>query len=1020
MVRVLIATLVVGLSLVCGAAMAQEIERAPTPDWVLPLPQLNAPSSSDDAPIRMLAVDEQIRLDAEGVHTFYLRRIQIQTPEGLSYVSTVSGVWSPGRETLQVHEVRIIRGDQVIDALEGQTFQTLRREDNLESSMLDGQLTATLQPRDLRVGDILETAFTIHDNGGVLAPHREALSQLSSGLPVAYYRMRASWPSDFALRAVATAPWADVRPQREGRNWLFQIEARDVAPEHIPENLPGRFQLTRTTQITDMSAWGDVSKLMAPLYARSSTLEEGSPLLAEIERIRNENATDADRASAALRLVQDQVRYLALSMGEGGYVPMTADEVWRSRYGDCKGKTVLLLALLHGLGIEAEAVMVSTESGDGLPDRLPVVGWFDHVIVRATVDGRTYWMDGASVGDRSLADLTPPSYRWALPVRSEGADFIAIEQPSPSLPDLEQVLDVDASAGLDAEAPVVMDFIYRGYSAVQMRQQVGSIPRDQLETQMRASMENSSSTLKMESVDTRYEEASNVFHLILRGKARMSWVSSTGGRAMGLPEAAISIPTQPKREGLQAAWANDPYAIYHPYMNRVTVRVTLPNGGEGFRIEGGDQTIEAGGFRIERRSSLEGGVATVSRTLTSLTHEISAEDMERARKRAEALVDTVARIRAPMAYAATEADRERLEPGDDAVAELLERAGALVRSGDAEGALALLDAAVGKEPDNGKALRARGDVRLYRNDFAGARADFDHAAEVDPVDAAALVGQGRVAAAEGRYADAIVSFTVALRLDPTNVEALSRRGGAYHQIGRSDRALADYRALKTALPDNDTGLFGELRALTRLDRIDEARTLAQAKLATAPDNVTALNALFEIGRRQGRYDEVLGALDAGIAVAPDNWNLFNLRAEARARAGDEAGARADFAAMRALSTGSPALMNGVCWTQAITGFDLEQALADCDIAVTSGEAGVIDSRALVLLQLGRYDEAKAAYDQALAAQPNQAASLYGRGLARLALGDAAGREDIDRAKRLSVDTADDFAVFEARHPEVLR
>ena len=44
----------------------------------------------------------------------------------------------------------------MIDALEGQTFQTLRREDNLESSMLDGRLTATLQPRDVRVGDSID------------------------------------------------------------------------------------------------------------------------------------------------------------------------------------------------------------------------------------------------------------------------------------------------------------------------------------------------------------------------------------------------------------------------------------------------------------------------------------------------------------------------------------------------------------------------------------------------------------------------------------------------------------------------------------------------------------------------------------------------------------------------------------------------------------------------------------------------------------------------------------------------
>ena len=1020
MVRVLIAAATVGVTLIGGVAAAQDVERAPTPDWVEPLPRINAPTTADDAPIRMLAVDEQVRFDAEGVHTYYLRRIQVQTSQGLPYVSTVTATWTPPRDRLQVHAVRIIRGDQVIDALEGQTFQTLRREDNLESSMLDGRLTATLQPRDIRVGDILETAFTIHDDGGVLAPHREALSQQGSSLPVAYTRMRASWPTDMTLRAAATAPWTDVRPQRLGRDWVYQVEARDLAPEHLPDNLPGRFRLTRTTQITDMADWGAVSILMAPLYARAETLESDSPLLAEIERIRAAYDTDEARAAAALRLVQDEVRYLALSMGEGGYVPMSADEVWRSRYGDCKGKTVLLLALLHGLGIEAEAAMVSTGNGDGLPERLPVVGWFDHVIVRAVVDGQTYWMDGARVGDRSLADLTAPSYRWGLPVRAEGAEFLPIEQTSPRAPNTELVIETDASAGLDAETPIMMDFIYRGDAAVQIRRQVGSIPRDQLETQMRASLDDEFGAFRMESIDTLYDDETNVFHMVVRAKGRLSWVNTTGGRVMGVPEAALTIPNQPKREGLMAAYADYPYALHHPFMARMTMRVTLPNGGEGFSIEGGDQAIEAGGYRIERRANLSGGVAEISRTMTSLASELSAEDMERARKRSEGLVDTIARIRAPAAYAATEADRARLEPGDAAVSELVDRAEALWRSGDAEGASALLDAAVEKEPDNAKARRMRGDVRLGQNDFAGAREDFDHAVEVDPVDVKALVGQGRVAASEGRYVDAIVSLTIALRLDPTDGAALSRRGAAYHQIGRWDRSLTDYRALKTALPDNDAGLFGETRALVRLNRIDEAQDLARTRLAAKPDNITALGVLADIARRQNRYDEALAAIDAGIAASTASYSLVMLRAELRALAGDAAGARADFATLRAMSSGNPALMNNVCWNQGITGFDLELALADCDVAVASGEAGIIDSRAMVLLHLGRYDEAKAAYDQALAGQPNLAVSLYGRGLARLALGDAGGREDMTQAKRLSIDVGDDFVVFEARHPEIGR
>lgn len=1020
MLRVLVALAAAWMILAGGPASAQEVERAPVPAWVVPVPQQAEVSQASDAAIRMLAVDDQVRFDAEGKHTYYFRRMKVQNRQGLPQVSTVSAVWSPPRETLQVHGVRIIRGDQVIDVLADQTFQTLRRENNLESSMLNGQLTATLQPRDLRVDDILEFAFTIHDNGGVLAPHHEALTSLGTGRPVDYYRLRASWPTDLSLHVAATAPWADVRPRRDGQNWTFEIEARDLAPQQFPDDLPGRFYLTRTTQFTDMTDWSAASVLMAPLYERAATLEPESPLAAEIERIRAAHGTDTDRAAAALRLVQDGVRYLALSMGEGGYVPMSADEVWRYRYGDCKGKTVLLLALLHGLGIEAEAAMVSMNNGDALPERSPLVGWFDHVLVRATIDGQTYWLDGTRVGDRSLADLSPPSYHWALPVRAQGAEMVRIEQPSPHVPTFETVVETDATAGLDAEATTTLDMIYYGDAAITTRQQFSAIPADQLQTMMASAMDDPTGQARLVSFDTRYDDDTNTFHLIIRGAARMSWVNSTGGRIMAVPEAAISIPYQAERKGVFASYADAPYTLAHPYLNRMTIHIRLPGGGEGFQIEGGDQTVEAGGYRMERRATLRDGVADITLTTTSLTAELSAKDMADARSRAENMVDTTLRLRAPAHYIATEADLARLDPGDAAVADLIKRARSLWDTGDTEGALALLDAVIEQEPDNVEALRTRGGVRLEAKDLEGAQSDFDSAVDLDPADVEATVGQGRVAMADGRFADAIISFSVALRLNPGHGTALSARGASYYQIGRWDRSLSDYRALKIALPSSDVGLFGELRALTRLDRTDEARTIIKAKLETAPANGVALGALARIGKDEGQYQEILEALDAGLVSSPDDFSLMSLRGEVRALAGDEPGARADFAVLRRMANGNPSLMNNVCWNQAISGFDLEQALTDCDVAVASGESGIIDSRAMVLLQMERYAEAKADYELALAAAPSQSTSIYGRGMARLALGDAGGHEDLARARLLNSDVAEDYAVFEARHPELVR
>ena len=73
----------------------------------------------------------------------------------------------------------------------------------------------------------------------------------------------------------------------------------------------------------------------------------------------------------ALALVQEKVRYLLIEMNGGGYRPTNADVTWSRRYGDCKAKTVLLIALLRELGVAARPVLVSMCTGiqHGTPPR---------------------------------------------------------------------------------------------------------------------------------------------------------------------------------------------------------------------------------------------------------------------------------------------------------------------------------------------------------------------------------------------------------------------------------------------------------------------------------------------------------------------------------------------------------------------------------------------------------------------------------------------------------------------------
>ena len=123
------------------------------------------------------------------------------------------------------------------------------------------------------------------------------------------------------------------------------------------------------------------------------------------------------RVRAATRAVQDEVRYFGVEMGSSTHRPAAPSETWARRYGDCKDKTYLLATILGRMGIQAVPALVSTELGRSTREVVPTAAAFNHVIVRATVDGATVWIDptmsqlGGQPRDRDLS-----RYGAALPI----------------------------------------------------------------------------------------------------------------------------------------------------------------------------------------------------------------------------------------------------------------------------------------------------------------------------------------------------------------------------------------------------------------------------------------------------------------------------------------------------------------------------------------------------------------------------------------------------------------------------
>ena len=109
-------------------------------------------------------------------------------------------------------------------------------------------------------------------------------------------------------------------------------------------------------------------------------------------------------------------------------------------------------------------------------------------------------------------------------------------------------------------------------------------------------------------------------------------------------------------------------------------------------------------------------------------------------------------------------------------------------------------------------------------------------------------------------------------------------------------------------------------------------------------------------------------------------------------------------------------LNNLCWSKATANIELNSALDDCRAALKlEPDAGAfLDSLGMVLLRLGRLDEAMAAYDKAIDSRTG-AASFMGRAIVRARKGDAVGAEaDRASAAKLSTRIEEQFAGYDLR------
>jgi tetratricopeptide (TPR) repeat protein/transglutaminase-like putative cysteine protease len=1012
-------------SVVANAAGAPQV--GPAPAWVHPAPPI-PPEKPDVAglPFVMRLNDVQLSLDADGWTEFHEIQAKVQAPAGLQALGAIPFQWSPWSDTITFHHARIVRDGQSIDILpKDGGFTVLRRETGLEQAMLTGALTAVLQPEGLQVGDTVDIAVSIRHADPLLKGRTGALVSGWDLAPVSRFRLEARWPSALPVRWRETAGLAPLHKTDAAGVTTATLDLEDVRAPVLPAHAPPRYLHGREVEFTTVADWKDVTQVMAPLFAKAAQLGPDSAVAAQARQIAKTSADPKVRAAAALKLVQGQVRYLAHADGDGGYTPQTADETWRLRYGDCKAKTALLLALLHELGVPAEPVLANIGAGDGLDAHLPSLTLFNHVLVRARIDGKDYWLDGAREGDRNLDDLVTPAYGWVLPIDAADGKLVRLTAEPAKQPQVLQVIRYDATGGVTAPEPSRFETTFRGDAATVLHAQLSAVPPDRLDAALKQYWAGVHNAFTAIHVAAAWDPATGEEKLTADGTSKLDW-SNPG---LELQHVALGGAPDIKRDPA-ASEPDAPYVVEFPAYIETDESVVLPPGDvvdlQNAKATDVDKVIA--GIAYRRTTTLAGNVLQVVSTTRALQPEISAAD-------ARASVDPLKRLGEQAVYAPAgnhadvANDAATLDSHPNTFEGHRDRGTVLLQKKRYREALAEYDAAIQQSPKSqdgwaGRAIakawladrtalddadktdtlgkpstvaaRARAILAQMNGDTEGARAGYKHVLALTPGDDFALERLIYIEIAARNFEAARADLDSLVRAHPENAgdnhllrariiwvehhdaaaakveiaqaptetaDDLLRRAYAYNMVEDSDHARADADAALHLEPSAEAWLARATADGGYVSATSQAD--ADEALKLDPTNEAA-----ELWKVNGaiQHQDYAGALPLMDRLTKDHpaeeGGYTAVRAMIEGRLNQTERMDADFERAHQIQGAAASPTNMLCTWEVEARWRPESALADCDKALQqSPKAQNMQLERLVLLhRLGRDTEATKALD----------------------------------------------------------
>ena len=609
--------LALGSAAPAAAAPERRFSVAPAGKWVdeAAPPEATLEDAAESTGIRELLFDQQIRVGPREREDYYRTVWKAETTAGLQDASEIEISFDPSFQRLTIHHVRVEREGRTVWSFSPGDVRVIQAEPDVDERLYNGDLTAVVFPRQLRVGDTVDYAYTLTGANPVLAGRFDTLLRLGYSFPVDVVKRRILWqratPLQLRMRSGAPEPVVATRPDGTDYRW----ELRGAEPPAVDDRAPSWFDAYARVEASEFRDWNEVAARFRELFA---SLDAKAPRLDNLVRQwRLPEASEDARVDRAVRFVQDDVRYLGIEIGPNSHQPHAPSETLERRFGDCKDKAALLVAVLRRLGVSAWPALVATRTREALDDRLPSLFAFDHAIVAIRLGGALHFVDAtASQQGGHVRDREPPPYARALVLEEAASGLTKVALAAAPVPstDVEETFAQTAWG-----APTRFDVVstYRGRHADSMRQSQARTTRAAAGKRYRDFYAQEHAEIR-ELHPPKVEDDREANVLVVREAYEIPALFQQGRhdfRAWFIDEQLV----RPKKLERSA-----PFAVSYPDHVRHTLTIRLPGPPD---VEPLRRTVKDGAFSLEAARSVRGNEAKLVYTYRSLSPSVSSKEV---------------------------------------------------------------------------------------------------------------------------------------------------------------------------------------------------------------------------------------------------------------------------------------------------------------------------------------------------------------------------------------------------------